>query len=67
MINEEILRAKASKKGLTITALEQKAGIANGAIGKWFLHGSTPNVETLKKVADVLGCRIDNLLVKEGD
>ena len=65
MVNEEILRAKASKKGLSITVLEQKAGSANGAIGKWFLHGSNPNVETLKKVADVLGCKIDALLVKE--
>jgi len=67
MINEEILRAKVIKKGLNISVLEQKAGIANGTIGKWFLHGSTPNVETLKKVADVLGCKIDDLLVKEED
>lgn len=49
MINEEILRAKAAKKGLTIAALEQKARIANGVIGHWFLHGSGPNVKTLKR------------------
>lgn len=65
MVNEEILRAKAAKKKLTIMALEKEAGLGNGVIGKWFIRGCDPSVKSLKKVADVLGCKIDALLVKE--
>lgn len=65
MVNEEILRAKAAKKKLSIMALEKEAGLGNGVIGKWFTRECDPSVKSLKKVADVLGCKIDALLVKE--
>ena len=64
MVDENILRAKAAKKGLSIWALEKAAELGNGAIGKWF-NNKNPNIETIKKVADVLGCTVDDLLVKE--
>lgn len=65
MVNEEILRAKAAKKKLSIMALEKEAGLGNGVIGKWFSRECNPSVESLKKVADVLKCKLDDLLVKE--
>ena len=48
------------KKGISITALEKEAGLGNGAIGKW--KNSVPGVGNLKKVANILGCKVDELL-----
>lgn len=50
----------AREKNLTIMALEKKAGIANGAIGKW--KTGSPNLETLKKVADALEVPLSSLI-----
>lgn len=59
----ETIKALCDRKGMTIKALEEKAGIANGTIGKW--RDSVPSVDTIKKVADVLRVSID-YLVKGG-
>lgn len=64
MVNEEILRAKMAEKNLSIAGLEKEAGLGNGVIVKWF-GKVNPSVDSLKKVADVLGCTLDELLVKE--
>lgn len=64
MVNEEILRTKMAEKNLSIAGLEKEAGLGNGVIAKWF-DKVNPSVESLKKVADVLGCTLDDLLVKE--
>lgn len=48
------------KKGLTISKLEQKAGLANGTIGKW--KTKSPLVESLVKVATALGVTVNRLL-----
>lgn len=50
----------ADKRGLSIMAVEKKAGLGNGAIGKW--RDATPNVNAVKKVADVLNVKVDTLL-----
>lgn len=50
----------ASEKGMSIHALEQKAGLGNGAIGRW--REFNPGVLYLKKVADVLDVTVDELL-----
>ena len=63
MINVDLIQAKASALGLSFAALERRADIANGVIRKW--AENSPNLETVKKVADVLGCTVDDLLVKE--
>lgn len=39
-------------KGMTIRQLEMKAGIGNGAIGKW--RFASPKLSTLQRVADAL-------------
>ena len=61
MVNIELIKEKADLLGLNISQLEAKAGIANGTIGGW--KNSKPYAETLAKVAKVLGCTIDELML----
>lgn len=51
------------KNGYSISHVEKKAGLGNGAIGKW--RTVSPNVESLKAVAKVLECTVDDLLREE--
>lgn len=53
------IKAIADKKGLSIAEIEKRAQIGNGIIGKW--KESTPNVDSLVKVAKVLGVSINTL------
>lgn len=54
------IKNMAKEKGLSIRKLENKAGLGNGTISGW--ETSSPNVDNLKKVADILECTIDELL-----
>lgn len=56
----EIVKAKAEQANETIASLERKADIANGTIAGW--KTGRPYAETLKKVADVLECKIEELM-----
>ena len=53
------IKTIADKKGLSIAEIEKKAQIGNGIIGKW--KESTPNVDSLVKVAKVLNVSITTL------
>lgn len=48
------------EKNITVQQLEKDAGLSNGSIGKW--KKSSPNIYSLKAVADVLKVKVDNLL-----
>ena len=61
MIYERI-KDIASQKNISIAALEKKAGLSNGTIGKW--RSSAPNVDSLIKVAKALNVSL-NTLTKE--
>ena len=63
MVNFEVLEKKMKAKGHTVMSLERAANISNGVIGKW--KTSSPNIETLLKVADVLECKVDDLVTKD--
>jgi transcriptional regulator with XRE-family HTH domain len=54
------VKALADKEGLSIAELEKKAGLSNGTIGKWI--ESSPKVDSLVKVANVLGVGINKLV-----
>ena len=60
MVNLEELQKKMKEKGLTLAALERRADLGNGVIGRW--KNSSPNLDTLQKVADVLECDIRELI-----
>lgn len=51
---------KASEKGISINALEKKAGVSVGSIYKW--NEVSPTIRNLSKVANVLGCSVDDLI-----
>lgn len=63
MVNVDVIKNKAAEMGLTLAALERRADLANGVIGRWETSKGA-NVDTLKRVADVLKCSLDEL-VKE--
>ena len=59
----EKIKLKAKNKGLTLRQVNEKAGLGTNAIYRW--KDQTPNIESVKKVADVLGVSTDYLLGKE--
>lgn len=59
MIYENVKKI-ADEKGISISALEKKAGLGNGVISGW--KTSSPTVANLKSVADVLHVNVDKLL-----
>lgn len=59
MVYEKIKKL-ADEKGISIYALEKKAGLENGAIGKW--RKSSPTIANLQKVADALEVPIAELI-----
>ena len=54
------IKIVAKEQGISINRLEKLAGISKGAIGPW--NVISPTVRNLKKVANVLGCTVDELL-----
>lgn len=55
----------AAQKGLSVAALERKAGIANGVLCKWKGGGQGATIGSLVKIAKVLEVTVDDLLPKE--
>ena len=62
MIYERIKKL-ADEKGISIYALEKKAGLKNGAIGKW--RKSSPTLESLEAVANALEVSVGSLIETE--
>ncbi len=54
------IKREAGKKNMSIRHIEQTAGLSNGSVAKW--NVVSPSVENLKKVADLLGVKIEKLL-----
>ena len=48
------------KRGISIAKLERECNIGNGTIAKW--DESSPRVDSLKKVADYFGVKVDYLI-----
>lgn len=48
------------EKNISIASVEKKAGLGNGAITKW--NSSSPTVDNLKVVADILEVTVDELI-----
>lgn len=63
-IYDEIVK-RAKQKKVSIRWIEETAGISNGSMCKW--NSVSPSARTLKAVADILGCGVDDLLVDVGD
>lgn len=62
MLNMKIARIK---KGLSQIELGDKIGVSNRMISQYESGYSTPGVDTLVKIADVLEVTVDYLLGRE--
>lgn len=51
---------RARKNGVSINSIEKEAGLGVGSICKW--NTVSPTVRNLKRVADILGCSMDELV-----
>lgn len=58
----EVIAQMAKERGISIKALEEAAGLGNGAIGKW--RTLKPNLGNLEKVADCLGVSVVDIIKK---
>ncbi len=57
------VKAIADKKNMSIAAVEQKAGLSNGTIGKWReAKGTGIRFESIRAVADALEVDIKELM-----
>lgn len=59
----DLILKKATEKSISINSLEKQAGLSTGSVYKW--NSVSPTARSLKKVADVLGCTVDDLLSDE--
>ena len=53
------------KKRLSQKALSEILGVGQSAVAMWETGQSLPRTELLPRLAEVLGCTVDELLVKE--
>ena len=61
------IQAHRERLGLTQTELAKKLGVSQPAIAYWENGVRTPNVYVLKKMAEIFGCPIDDLISDDGD
>ena len=54
------IKAICKEQGISVTQLEKKSDLSNGAISKW--NESSPTVDKLSAVAKVLKTTVDDLL-----
>lgn len=54
---------RAKEKGISVNSLEAQAGVSTGSIYKWNIV--SPTIKNLKKVAEVLGCGIEDLVEED--
>lgn len=58
----ETIAEEAKKRGMSVLQLEKKAGLARSSITKW--KTSSPNLDSLDKVADALGITTSTLVAR---
>lgn len=63
MTTFERIKNIAKKRGLTLTQLNDKAGLGTNSIYHW--KSKKPSLDNLQKVANVLGVTVDYLLGNE--
>ena len=62
MVYEQI-KKRAEEKGITIAEVARRSAVDPTLIGKW--RNSSPTVDKVKRVADVLGCTVDDLIAEQ--
>ena len=49
-------------KNMTQNDLAEKLNVSRTTVTMWELGKSAPNIQTLKKIAEILNCTVDDLL-----
>lgn len=57
-----MLKRKRRESGLTQRQLAEKSGVPLRTIQNWEGHVTEPLARPLKRVAEVLGCKLDDLV-----
>lgn len=55
------IRIQREKRGLTQDDLAKRSGVDRSTVAKWESSGGYPRCEKLPKLAEILGCTIDEL------
>lgn len=61
----EKIKELAKAQRLSIRQIEIAAGLSNGAIARW--SEKSPSIDKVYRVANVLGCTVDDLIREEPD
>ena len=59
------IRKLRTEKGMTALQLAEIMDVSFQAVGKWERGEALPRAEQLPKLAETLGCKIDDLYEKE--
>ena len=59
----ERVASRCAERGISIARLEKEAKLGNATVRGW--KKSMPNVDSLRRVAEVLGCTVDELLAPD--
>ena len=69
MTNREVFKKALpeymKKANLNQRELAKAVGVSESTVHWWIIGKSFPRIDTIQKIADVLGCRTDDLLVDE--
>ena len=57
-----LIRKIRIEKGFTQDSLANKIGVDRSTVAKWEANKSTPEIKRLKKLAEIFGCTIDELV-----
>lgn len=56
------LRDLREKRNITQTQIAEKLGITQGAVSQWEVGATNPSIGMISKLAEILGCTVDELL-----
>ena len=59
------IKSMADDQNISISYIEENADLSNGSISKWKIN--SPRVDSLCKVAKLLGCSLDFLVSSQND
>jgi transcriptional regulator with XRE-family HTH domain len=60
-----MLERKRREKGLTQAELAALLGVGQTAVSKWEIGKSLPQADKLPKLAQILGCTVDEILISK--
>ena len=60
--NDSVLARLRIERGLTQAQLAERIGCPQSSVSRWEQSGKAPGTKYLIKIAEVFGCRLDELL-----